>query len=72
MVNSTQNSLNSRVTLDYKISSSHSINLKLMLLNRGKTSAGITDSQTEMINSIQYKYRFQYQPFKKEEAPPTE
>ncbi len=58
----TQNSLNSSLTGSYKVSKGHSLNLRVMFLNRGKTQAGITNSNTEIVNALQYQYRFQYNP----------
>ena len=57
-----QNSLTSRLTVSYKLSAAHNINLNMMYLSRGKTTAGVTESVQEMINTLQYSYRFNWKP----------
>lgn len=65
-----QNSLTSRLTLGYKLSSAHNLNLNMMMLSRNKTQAGVTESMTELINTLQYSYRFNWKPGKKEPPAP--
>ena len=60
-----QNSLTSRLTIGYKLSAAHNVNLNLMFLNRSKTQAGLTESVSEMINTLQYSYRFNWKPGEK-------
>ena len=57
-----QNSLNVKFSTDYKVSESHAISLKMMLMNRGNSQNGTRSSQSELVNTLQYKYRFQYNP----------
>ncbi len=63
-----QNSLTSRLTVGYKISAAHNLNLNVMMLSRNKTQGGVAESMTELINTLQYSYRFNWKPGKKEPA----
>lgn len=63
-----QNSLTSRLTLGYKLSAAHNINLNLMYLTRNKSGNGVEQSAAEMINTLQYSYRFNWKPGKKKEG----
>lgn len=63
-----QNSLTSRLTVGYKLSAAHNINLNAMLLSRNKTQAGATETIREFINTLQYSYRFNWKPEKKDPA----
>ena len=60
-----QNSLTSRLTVGYKLSAAHNINLNLMYLTRNKSGNGVEQSSAEMINTLQYSYRFNWKPGKK-------
>ena len=55
-----QRALTTRLTAGWKISPAHSLNLNLMFLNKIQDKDNVVTEKTEMINALQYQYRFQY------------
>lgn len=55
-----QRALTTRLTAGWKISPAHSLNLNLMVLNKIQEKDTERTDKTEMINALQYQYRFQY------------